>query len=118
IYPKRMELTVSPPTPPPATMSEDDLDELFRRIGESGVLTPEQLSVYERYRQEMARAESDPAFHAVPSHFMPSVEDSVRFREWRRTNFPELAASRFGMLRVASSVLKSSTEKTDESPLA
>src|SRR5262249_39348414 len=74
--PAKLEVNMRPTDSPRGLPSDDELDELLTRLGNSGLLRePGDQEAYQRYVEAMAEAEKDPARTIVPATFMPQSEE-------------------------------------------
>jgi hypothetical protein len=110
VLPARISIDVAPASKG-SSLIEDDLHELFHRIGNSGLIREAaDLEVYTRYRAAFGEAEKDPRWHIVPDGYMPDWEEDRRLAQWRRREFPEVFSGWLPLLRLVRSLIAAHPE--------
>jgi hypothetical protein len=121
VLPARLQLDVGATSRHPSGLSDDDLNELFCRLGNSGMLREDQMETYRSYVEAISRAENDPDYpNVVPSGFMTAATEQTRLEAWRRSwcreKYPELPGLKLSMLRLVKSVLAEQPEHANVFP--
>jgi hypothetical protein len=86
----------------------EDRKQWFASLAAQGFFANEPAfpALWEKLQAEEVRAQADPAFHELPSDYLPRLSLEERLTSWRRQRFKDLAQIEFELLHLVRKVLE------------